>query len=88
MPTFLSEARLPCLPKDRWAHGDRGSQITRGQAGDCCRERMKRLMRLIETRRVDPTPLTTHRFKFAEVEKAIPHDANQRGRHAQALNFL
>jgi threonine dehydrogenase-like Zn-dependent dehydrogenase len=34
-------------------------------------ERMGRLMRLIETGRVDPTPLTTHRFPFAEVERAF-----------------
>jgi len=32
---------------------------------------MKRLMRLLETGRVDPTPLTSHRFKFAEIEKAF-----------------
>lgn len=31
-------------------------------------ERMKRLMRLMETGRVDPTPLTTHRFTFDEIE--------------------
>ena len=34
-------------------------------------ERMKRLLRLIETGRVDPTPLTTHRFKFEELERAF-----------------
>ncbi len=34
-------------------------------------ERMRRLMRLIETGRVDPTPLTTHRFPFREVQKAF-----------------
>jgi threonine dehydrogenase-like Zn-dependent dehydrogenase len=34
-------------------------------------ERMKRLMRLIEVGRVDPTPLTSHRFLFREVEKAF-----------------
>lgn len=34
-------------------------------------ERMKRLMRLIEAGRVDPTPLTTHRFPFDQVEKAF-----------------
>ena len=34
-------------------------------------ERMKRLMRLLETGRVDPTPVKTHRFQFAEIEKAF-----------------
>ncbi len=34
-------------------------------------ERMKRLMRLIESGRVDPTPLTTHRFPFEQIEKAF-----------------
>jgi len=34
-------------------------------------ERMTRLLRLIQNGRVDPTKLTTHRFKFDEVEKAF-----------------
>ena len=34
-------------------------------------ERMKRLMRLLEAGRVDPRPLTSHRFPFREVEKAF-----------------
>lgn len=34
-------------------------------------ERMKRLMRLLMTGRVDPTPMTTHRFGFNQVEKAF-----------------
>ncbi len=34
-------------------------------------ERMERLLRLIQTGRVDPTKLTTHRFKFSEIEKAF-----------------
>jgi threonine dehydrogenase-like Zn-dependent dehydrogenase len=32
---------------------------------------MKRLLRLLLSGRVDPTPLTTHRFKFGEIEKAF-----------------
>jgi isopropanol dehydrogenase (NADP+) len=32
---------------------------------------MKRLMRLILAGRVDPSPMTTHRFKFSEIEKAF-----------------
>jgi threonine dehydrogenase-like Zn-dependent dehydrogenase len=35
------------------------------------RERLTRLLRLIEHGRVDPTPMTTHRFPFAEVERAF-----------------
>lgn len=35
------------------------------------RERMGRLMRLIESGRVDPTKLSTHHFAFAQVEKAL-----------------
>lgn len=32
---------------------------------------MGRLMRLIETGRVDPLALTTHRFRFQDIEKAF-----------------
>jgi threonine dehydrogenase-like Zn-dependent dehydrogenase len=35
------------------------------------RERMTRLLRVIETARFDPTPMTTHRFRFTEVEGAF-----------------
>jgi threonine dehydrogenase-like Zn-dependent dehydrogenase len=35
------------------------------------RERMVRLLRLLETGRVDPTPLTTHTFKFQDIDKAF-----------------
>jgi threonine dehydrogenase-like Zn-dependent dehydrogenase len=34
-------------------------------------ERMKRLMRLLETGRVDPTALATHRVRFEESERAF-----------------
>ena len=34
-------------------------------------ERMSRLMRLIRQGRVDPTPMTTHRFRFTEIERAF-----------------
>ncbi len=35
------------------------------------RERMRRLLRLLETGRVDPTRLTTHRFTFDQIETAF-----------------
>jgi threonine dehydrogenase-like Zn-dependent dehydrogenase len=35
------------------------------------RERMARLLRVLEVGRFDPTPMTTHRFRFAEVERAF-----------------
>lgn len=35
------------------------------------RERMKRLLRLLERKRVDPTKLTTHRFPFEETDQAF-----------------
>jgi threonine dehydrogenase-like Zn-dependent dehydrogenase len=34
-------------------------------------ERMERLLRLLQMKRLDPTLLTTHRFPFAEVEKGF-----------------
>ncbi len=34
-------------------------------------ERMARLMRLIQRGRVDPLPMTTHRFRFADIRKAF-----------------
>ena len=34
-------------------------------------ERMARMMRLLQSGRVDPTPMTTHRFAFDDIEKAF-----------------
>ena len=34
------------------------------------KERMERLMRLIELGRVDPIPITTHKMSFDDIEKA------------------
>ena len=35
------------------------------------KERMNRLMRLIQTKRVDPLLMTTHRFPFSDIEHAL-----------------
>lgn len=34
-------------------------------------ERMERIFRLLQSGRVDPTPMTTHTFGFDDVEKAF-----------------
>ncbi len=33
--------------------------------------RMERMLQLLESKRIDPTPMTTHRFKFGEMERAF-----------------
>jgi threonine dehydrogenase-like Zn-dependent dehydrogenase len=35
------------------------------------KERMQRLLRLIEMGRIDPTPMTTHTFAFEQIEWAF-----------------
>lgn len=58
------------LPRLDWGVGMSDKTIRTGLCPGGA-ERMKRLMRLILSGRVDPSPLTTHRFKFAEIEKAF-----------------
>lgn len=33
--------------------------------------RLRRLLRLLQTGRVDPTPMTAHTFRFEEIEQAF-----------------
>ncbi|MCA9422072.1 MAG: NAD(P)-dependent alcohol dehydrogenase [Nitrospira sp.] len=58
------------IPRAAWGVGMGEKTIRTGLCPGGA-ERMKRLMRLLEMGRVDPTPLTTHRFNFSEVEKAF-----------------
>jgi len=58
------------LPRVEWGVGMSDKTIRTGLCPGGA-ERMKRLMRLLEAGRVDPTPLTTHRFTFTEIEKAF-----------------
>jgi isopropanol dehydrogenase (NADP+) len=58
------------IPLDAFGLGMAGKKITT----DLCpggRDRMTRLMRLLATGKVDPTPMTTHRFGIAEAEHAF-----------------
>ena len=35
------------------------------------RVRLERLLRLVQAGRIDPSPMTTHRFAFSDVERAF-----------------
>ena len=58
------------IPRLAWGVG-MGDKTIRTGLCPGGRERMQRLLRLLETGRVDPTPLTTHVFKFADLPKAF-----------------
>jgi threonine dehydrogenase-like Zn-dependent dehydrogenase len=58
------------IPRVDWGVGMGDKTIRTGLCPGGA-ERMKRLMRLLETGRVDPRPLTSHRFKFSEIQKAF-----------------
>jgi isopropanol dehydrogenase (NADP+) len=58
------------IPRIEWGVGMSDKTIRTGLCPGG-RERMQRLLRLLERGRIDPTPMTTHRFPFAEVESAF-----------------
>jgi threonine dehydrogenase-like Zn-dependent dehydrogenase len=58
------------IPRLEWGVGMSDKTIRTGLCPGG-RERMSRLLRLLETRRVDPSPMTTHRFPFADVDRAL-----------------
>lgn len=58
------------IPRIEWGVG-MGDKTIRTGLCPGGRERMSRLLRLIENGRVDPTRLTTHQFKFSELERAF-----------------
>jgi threonine dehydrogenase-like Zn-dependent dehydrogenase len=58
------------IPRLAWGVG-MGDKTIRTGLCPGGKERMKRLLRLLETGRVDPTPLTTHQFAFQELDRAF-----------------
>lgn len=65
------EASEP-LPIDVTAFGlGHGDQKIRGGLCPGGNERLGRILRLIEGHRIDPTPMTTHRFPFEDAEEAF-----------------
>lgn len=67
---YFGEGDYVKIPRLDWGVGMSDKTIRTGLCPGG-KVRMQRLMRLIETRRVDPTLMTTHTFKFAEVDKAF-----------------
>lgn len=58
------------IPRLDWGVGMSDKTIRTGLCPGG-KERMKRLLRLLATGRVDPSPLTSHRFPFDQIEKAF-----------------
>jgi isopropanol dehydrogenase (NADP+) len=58
------------IPRMEWGVGMSDKTIRSGLCPGG-KERMSRLFRLIENKRVDPTLMTSHRFGFDEIEKAF-----------------
>jgi threonine dehydrogenase-like Zn-dependent dehydrogenase len=58
------------IPRLAWGVGMSDQTIRTGLCPGGA-ERMRRLLLLIESGRVDPTPLTSHRFAFGEIERAF-----------------
>lgn len=58
------------LPRLEWGVGMAEKTITTGLCPGG-RLRMERLLRMLETKRVDPTLMTTHSFSFGQMERAF-----------------
>jgi threonine dehydrogenase-like Zn-dependent dehydrogenase len=58
------------IPRLEWGVGMSDQTIRTGLCPGG-RARMERLLRLLANKRIDPTPMTTHRFGFSEIEKAF-----------------
>ncbi|MFO7562016.1 MAG: hypothetical protein R6X02_05190, partial [Enhygromyxa sp.] len=59
-----------CIPRMEWGVG-MSDQTIRTALCPGGKERMARLLRLLETGRVDPTSMTTHTFEFEELGTAF-----------------
>jgi threonine dehydrogenase-like Zn-dependent dehydrogenase len=67
---YFGEGDYVNIPRMEWGVGMSDKVIRTGLCPGG-KERMKRLLRLIKTEKVDPTPLTTHRFSFDEMDRAF-----------------
>jgi threonine dehydrogenase-like Zn-dependent dehydrogenase len=73
---YFGKGEYVKIPRVDWGVGMSDKTIRTGLCPGG-KVRMARLMRLLQTGRVDPTPLTTHEFAFSEVERAFDMMANK-----------
>jgi threonine dehydrogenase-like Zn-dependent dehydrogenase len=67
---YHGEGEFRHVPREEWGVGMAEKSIVT----DLCpggRLRIRRLLRLLERGRVDPTKMTTHEFDFDEIEAAF-----------------
>jgi threonine dehydrogenase-like Zn-dependent dehydrogenase len=67
---YFGEGDFVRIPRVAWGVGMADMTIATGLCPGG-RLRMERLLRVLQTNRVDPTHLTTHRFGFDDMEKAF-----------------
>jgi threonine dehydrogenase-like Zn-dependent dehydrogenase len=67
---YHGKGEFVSIPREEWGVGMAEKNIVTGLCPGG-RLRMQRMLRLLESGRVDPTPLTTHTFAFGELDKAF-----------------
>ncbi|WP_246148388.1 zinc-binding dehydrogenase [Nonomuraea turkmeniaca] len=67
---YYGEGEFVRIPRIEWGVGMANKTITTGLCPGG-RVRMERLLRVQESRRLDPTHMTTHTFRFEEMERAF-----------------
>jgi threonine dehydrogenase-like Zn-dependent dehydrogenase len=67
---YFGEGEFVRIPRVEWGVGMADKSITTGLCPGG-RLRMERLLRILETNRVDPTAMTTHTFPFDDIEHAF-----------------
>ncbi|GAA1383273.1 NAD(P)-dependent alcohol dehydrogenase [Kitasatospora putterlickiae] len=67
---YFGEGEFVSIPRVEWGVGMADKTIATGLCPGG-RLRMERLLRVLENKRLDPTHLTTHEFRFDEMERAF-----------------
>jgi len=67
---YFTKGEYIGIPRAEWGFG-MGEKTIRTGLCPGGKELMRRMLRLLETGRVDPSPLTTHVFEFSELDRAF-----------------